>query len=141
MGMIAPAAEPSVDPCLVGHWQGQAEIIVAWCRQKQLRVDIEVRPDGRATGRVGEAVLNGARLTRNRGVLGRRLGLATDWILRGELAGPLVAAEGIVRNRVSIPLDFREDRWVGGLHTSGSKFGGASDGRLSAAGLILRREP
>lgn len=138
---LAPAAEPSIDPRLVGRWQGQAEIIVTWCRQKQLRVSLEVQPDGRVTGRVGEAALSGARLTRNRGWLGRRLGLATDWILRGELVGPVVLAEGIVRESVSMPFDFQQGVWVGGLHTQGTPFGGVAQGRLSAAKLFLRRMP
>ena len=141
VGTTVAAAEPSVVPQWVGRWEGQAEIIVAWCRQKQLRVSVEVRPDGRVTGRVGEATLSGARLSRNRGWLGRQLGLATDWRVHGELVGPVVAAEGIVRESVSIPLDFRNGVWQGGVHTSGSKFGGAAAGRLSAAGLILRRAP
>lgn len=141
VGTTVSAAEPSVVPQWVGRWEGQAEIIVAWCRQKQLRVSVEVRPDGRVTGRVGEARLRGARLIRNRGWLGRRLGLATDWRLLGELEGPVVAAEGIVRESVSMPLDFKHGVWVGGVHTSGSLFGGAANGRFSAAGLSLRRVP
>lgn len=139
VGTTVSAAEPSVVPQWVGRWEGQAEIIVAWCRQKQLRVSVEVWPDGRVTGRVGEATLSGARLSRNRGWLGRQLGLATDWRIHGGLVGPVVAAEGIVRKSLSIPLDFRNGTWQGGVHTSGSKFGGVADGRLSAAGLILRR--
>lgn len=140
-GTTVSAVDPSLESRLVGRWQGQAEIIVSWCRQKQLRVSLEVRPDGRVTGQVGEAALSGARLSRNRGWLGRQLGLATDWRVSGELVGPVVAAEGIVRESVSIPLDFQDGVWVGGVHTSGSKPGRAADGRLSAAGLILRRAP
>jgi hypothetical protein len=56
----------------------------------------------------------------------------------GDLQGAIVAAEGITRARVKIPLNVSGETLTGGLHTSGSKFG-KDPVILSAAGLKLKR--
>jgi hypothetical protein len=132
------AADPSVAPAMVGHWEGDARIIVSWCRQTNLHVTIDIHADGSVTGKVGDASLIKGRFERNRSWLGRKLNLATDHIIRGDLKGPVVAAEGITRESVSIPLNFIGGAFAGGVHTSGSKFGGKEKMILSASSLTLR---
>jgi hypothetical protein len=133
----APAAGTVVTPAMVGTWQGDARIVVAWCRQPTLPIAVEIAADGTVTGKVGDATLAHGRLAANRGALGRKLNLATDYIITGELTGPIVAAENITRKSVSIPLDFTGTTFTGGLHTSGSKFGGKAKMILSAGFLTL----
>lgn len=132
------AAETSVAPAMIGHWEGDARVIVSWCRQTNLHVTIDIRKDGSVTGKVEDATVLKGRFERNRGSLGRKLNLATDYIIKGELSGPVVAAEGITRESVSIPLNFIGGAFVGGVHTSGSKFGGKEKMILSASSLTLR---
>jgi hypothetical protein len=136
-GWSSRAADTSVAPAIIGHWEGDARVIVSWCRQTNLHVTIDIRTDGSVTGRVGDATLIKGRFERNRGWLGRNLNLATDHIIRGNLNGPVVAAQGITRKSVSIPLNFVGGAFVGGVHTSGSKFGG-KEKILSASSLTLR---
>ena len=128
-----------VTPPMVGHWEGSARIIVIWCKQEQLPVVLDIQADGTVTGTVGDAQLSGGRLLRNRGWLGRKLHLATDYIVRGDLNGPGVAAESITRSGVSMPLHFTDGTFTGSVHTSGSKFGGREAMILSASGLKLTR--
>lgn len=99
---------------------------------------MDIRADGSVTGKVGDATLIKGHFERNRGWLGRKLNLATDHIVRGDLNGPVVAAEGITRESVSIPLNFIGGAFVGGVHTSGSKFGGKEKMILSASSLTLK---
>src|SRR5687767_11500925 len=99
------AADNAVTTSMVGHWQGNARIIVNWCKQPHLQVEIDIHPDGSVTGTVGDATLTKGQFTRNRGWVGRKLNLATDYIVRGDLKGPVVAAEGITRSSVSMPID------------------------------------
>ena len=115
------AAENHVAERLAGHWEASARIIVDWCKQPTLPVTIDIHPDGRVTGRIGDATLTKAQLTRNRGWVGRKLNLATDYIIRGDLTGPIVAAESITRTSVSLPLNLAASNLVGGVHTSGKK--------------------
>ena len=138
---VLGAAAAPVDEAMTGHWEGRARIVVAWCRQPTLPVAIDIHPDGRVTGRVGDAELVQGRLVRNRGWLGRQLGWATDYRITAELRGPLVAAEGISRAAVSLPLNFAEGGFTGGVHSSGSKFAGQAGGILSAGSLQLTRRP
>jgi hypothetical protein len=135
------AADNDVAQRLAGHWEGSARIIVDWCKQPTLPVTIDIHPDGNVTGKIGDAKLTKARLTRNRGWFGRKLNLATDYIIRGDLAGPIVAAESITRSSVSVPLNLAENNLVGGVHTSGTKLGQKSEMILSASSLKLNRTP
>ena len=78
-------------------------------------------------------MLKNGKLRRNRGAIGRKLNIKTDYIVTGDLSGPVIAAEKISRASVSIPLNFENGDYVGGLHTNGSNFGGKDRMKLSAA--------
>jgi len=67
----------------------------------------------------------------------RNLNWATDYIIKGNLEGAIVAAESITRKRVMMPLNFNGDAFKGGVGTSGSMFGGKDKMILSAMSLIL----
>ena len=135
-GSNAPSA---VLESMTGHWEGNARIVVNWCEQPSLHVAVDIHLDGSVTGTVGDARLVNARLERNRGWIGRKLNLATDYIIRGELDGPVVAAENFVREGVHIPLNFVGGDFSGAVHTTGSKFGGKDRMILTAMSLELKR--
>ena len=118
------AAENIVTPAMVGHWEGNAQIIVSWCHQTNLTVKVDIHADGSVTGTIGDAKLTDGHFLRNRGWLGRKLNLYSDYIIMGGLDGAIVAAEGITRSSVKIPLDFTNGTFVGGVNTSGSGFEG-----------------
>jgi hypothetical protein len=109
-----------VTPAMVGHWEGNARIIVSWCHQTNLTVAVDIHADGNVTGKIGDATLIGGRFEANRGWLGRKLNLATDYIITGKLDGVIVAAEGITRDKIFIPLNLQDSTFVGGINTSGS---------------------
>jgi len=132
-------AESEVASEVVGPWEGKAHIIVDWCKQKNLSIAVDIREDGTVSGKVGDATLTEGQLKRNRGWLGRKLRVKTDYIIIGKLAGPIVASENFTRSAVKIPIDAKNGKLLGGLHTSGSKFGGSRRGRLSAGSLSLER--
>jgi hypothetical protein len=131
------AAENVVMPEMVGRWDGNAKIVVSWCQQRVLPVSITLHANGSVTGRVGDAELTNGRFARNRGWLGRKLDVATDYIVKGDLKGAVVAAEEISRGGVTMPLNFADGGFTGGVHTTGSKFGGKDSMILSASTLKL----
>lgn len=133
------AAESVVTPTMVGHWEGTARIIVTWCQQTNLPVKLNIGADGKVTGTVGDATLVNARLERNRGWLGRKLNVKTDYLISGDLKGSVIAAEGIKRSGVKMPLNFTRGTFVGGVHTSGWLAGGKEGMVLSASSLVLTR--
>jgi len=90
----------------IGHWEGSARIIMTWCHQTNLLVKLDIEADGSVTGTVGDARLMEGRFLKNRGGLGRKLNIEIDYIIKGHLDGLIVAAEGITRARVMMPLNF-----------------------------------
>ena len=135
------AANQVVSPGRVGHWQGGGKILVTWCQQTNLSVTLDIRADGSVTGKVGDATLTKGQLRQNRGWLGRKLNIKTDYIIAGRLEGPIVAAEGIVRRGVKMPVNYSPGKLVGGVHTSGSKFGGKKRMILSADLALVKMSP
>jgi hypothetical protein len=124
-----------------GHWEGNARIIMTWCHQTNLLVKLDIGPDGGVTGTVGDATLRQGRFLKNRGWLGRKLNIETDYIIKGHLDGPIVAAEAITRARVFMPLNFDDGLIKGGVATSGTWFGGKNGMVLTARSLKLTRLP
>jgi hypothetical protein len=124
---------------MAGEWRGNARIIMNWCQETNLPLAMTIRADGTVTGQIGDAILTNAFLRLNRGAVAKKLNLKTDYIIVGQLNGPIVAKENIVRRSVSIPLNFNNGMFAGGLHTSGSMFGGKEKMILSASGVKLIR--
>ncbi|MGJ8696181.1 MAG: hypothetical protein ACSHYF_07675 [Verrucomicrobiaceae bacterium] len=127
-----------IAPEMTGSWSGEAKVIVDWVKQPSLPVAIEINQNGTVSGTIGDATLSEATLKPNRGAIGKKLNLATDFIITGNLRGPLIQSENITRDSVSIPLNFSTDRFTGGIHTSGSKLGKNDTRIFSAANLTLR---
>jgi len=132
------AADKTLPSAMTGGFKGSAKIIVNWTKQKQLPVEVVIADDGSVTGKIGDATLDDGRLKKNRGAIGRKLNIKTDYIIVGQLSGPVIKAENIERKAVSIPLNFKGGAFSGGVHTSGSKIGGQSGMKLSASGLTLK---
>ena len=130
------ATDGVVTPAMVGHWEGSARIIVSWCHQTNLPVKVDIHADGSVTGTLGDAKLTKGRFQQNRGWLGRKLNLATDYIITGNLDGAIVAAEGITRKRVMMPCNYDGHFIKGAVDTSGTWFGGKNSMVLTA-GLQL----
>jgi hypothetical protein len=114
------AADSPVAPAMVGHWEGNARIIVSWCHQKNLSVKLNIQADGSVSGTVGDAKLTDGRFKSNRGWLLRKLNWSCDYIITGGLEGDIVAAEGIKRQRVMIALDYQDGTFKAGADTEGS---------------------
>jgi len=62
--LSSPAAGSVVTPAMVGHWEGNARIVLSWCHQTNLPVTVEIFADGSVTGTVGDAKITAADLSR-----------------------------------------------------------------------------
>ena len=133
------AKEPQPFDNLAGQWTGEAKVVVVWATQKQLPVTLDIAGDGAVTGTVGDATLVNARLRSGRGQFERSLGWGREYRIHGQLSGDLIRAEQIHRDAVDIVFDPSDGALVGGLNSSGSKFGGKESMILSAGGMRLQR--
>ena len=146
--LAAPLAAHNLAPELTGMWKGDAEISIGWCDQEKLAVRLNILPDGRVTGKVGDAEITGGIINPRRG---HGIGLyrvETEYEIRVYLDGPLVKSEDITRAWVELMVDLRDGRLVGRVQSSGSvDYPGASVTTrkekmiLRATGLTLTRVP
>ena len=127
-------------PLMIGRWRGEAEVVVSWPRQRTFLVDITIVSGDSVTGTIGDAKIVNGRFLSNRGPVGRFLRWKTDYIIEANLDGLVIRADSISRASVSLPLNWREGHFEGGVSTSGSKVGSAEHMAL-AAKLTLHRVP
>jgi hypothetical protein len=142
-GLVFPAlglAAQVPDPGMVGTWSGNGDVVVNWTKQRTIHVRLMILPDGSVTGEIGDAALTSGRVSTNRGAIGRLLNIKTDYIVEGKLRGPVISAEHVQRDAVKMPLMWDGTEFSGGLHTSGSPFGGAARMVFSATHLHLTRD-
>jgi len=126
---------------MIGTWSGHGQVVVNWTDQPSIHVRLVILVDGSVSGRVGDANLTNGRITMNRGPIGRFLHIKTDYIVSGQLVGPVIAAAHIQRDAVKLPLNWNGSAFTGALHTSGSAFGGADRMVFTAFHLRLTRDP
>jgi hypothetical protein len=128
-----PVAPPA---SMVGQWEGKADIAVNWCSAKQLGVSLAINQNGSVVGKVGDATLKEAYIYPNPGRPPKGLMIQTKYVIEAGLEGPLVAAEGIQRPDICIPVEVtRDGRLAGAFMTSGSETGEISE-RMFSGGLI-----
>jgi len=125
-------------PPMVGRWRGVGAIVVPWPRQRTLLVDITILASDSVTGKIGDATLVGGWITTYDPGSRSSLRWNTEYMILGNLDGPVIRAEGIWRYSVQIPLNWNGDGFAGGLTTSGWRLG-SQDYRTIDASLVLRR--
>ncbi len=107
----SPEAEKPWAPpdSLVGTWEGTSRVFSvpgAESGVDTVRVRITILPDGTVQGNAGGAVFVQCRVGRNRGWLGRKLNIKTDWWIRkGFLEGPIVPGDPETRREIDLPFN------------------------------------
>ena len=119
----------------IGTWNGEGKIIVSWCEQKQLSFELHIDMDGNVSGKIGNAHIRHGEIKQNN-IIYRWFG-NKEYIIDAELSNYLIEKEKIKRDSIRIFLDFERPFFVGGFHTSGSKFGGKEKMLLSGSSLKL----
>lgn len=119
----------------IGTWKGEGKIIVAWCEQKQLSFELQIDLDGNVSGKIGNALIRYGKIRLNN-IVYRRLG-NRKYIIDAKLSNYLIEKEKIKRESIRVFLDFENPFFVGGFHTSGSKFGGKDKMILSGSSVRL----
>jgi len=126
-------------PELTGKWAGKGTVIVSWCEKVSLDFSISISSDGKVVGMIGDAVLENGTIRRNNWLL--RLLNNPEFIVEGDLSGPLVTEEGIVRNSAKyLMLDIESPNQLsGGFHSSGKHVGGKDSMMFTVFGINLER--
>ena len=116
-----------VEAPLLGSWQGESMVRppISFTpppadspEQPEVVVDIDItiHEDASLTGTVGGAQLKNSVLKRNRGDLGRRLNVATDYIIMdGYLDGPVIPGDEELLKDFTIPFNLVDGRMKGSV--------------------------
>ena len=99
---------------LVGEWESRQKVKVR-TKEKGKFVFISapdsvllkftIMEDGTVKGNLGSAVFKNSRVRKNRGEIGKKLRLATDFVIKGELKGPVFPGDPNLNKIISIPFD------------------------------------
>ena len=115
------AADIATIPDLAGQWHGQSRftgISYAEATQKQVAAQqvelvLRISTDGKVTGRFGGAELTNCVVEENRGWLGRLLHLKTDFLIRGQISGPVAPGSESGTHPINAPFNVTDAR-IGG---------------------------
>ncbi len=138
--IVLPTIGPGqvVTPVMVGRWEGDAQMVVNWTRQRTLGVSIEIFANDSVSGTIGDAKLVNGRFLKSPGSLPGELRWKTDYVIEASLSGPIIRAENIHRPSVRIPLNWIGDGFRGGITTSGWMVRSV-EYRVVAANVLLHR--
>lgn len=107
---------------MVGTWRGNVEIFGPFktepypskAPEDHQDVIITISFSSSVTGRIGQAVFSGCSLQRNRGWVGRKLNLKTDFIIRGGyLDGKITPKDKGEKREFTIPFNIENGKFVG----------------------------
>ena len=109
---------------LVGTWSGQTEIFAPFKKspypskasEDWTCIQIQIHADGSVDGQVGEALFVGCKVRSNRGWLGRKLNVKTDYIIcDGALTGAIVSTDKETKKYFTIPFNVVDGKLKGGF--------------------------
>lgn len=109
---------------LIGNWQAKQKVTV---RDKQnghfvfipapdsILIKFSIDKDGNISGQLGNATFTNCKVMKNRGDLGRKLNLATDYVIKGELNGAIFEGDPHLKKEISAPFDVNQNKMNGSL--------------------------
>lgn len=114
--------EPVTPLDLPGTYTGKERVLLRYDKDGQyiyrdniVMVSMIINSKGDVTGMVGEAALDGCKVTRNRGWLSRTLNIKTDFIVKGKLIGKTFEKDSILNKDISIPFNINNGELKGSL--------------------------
>ena len=108
---------------LAGTWSGRVEVFAPFKKgeypsthpEDWIELRVQIRVDGRVDGQIGKAKLVGCQVRKNRGWLGRKLNIKTDYIIcGGVLEGRVVPEDTETRRHFTIPFNIVDGKLNGG---------------------------
>jgi hypothetical protein len=137
IGTSSALRAQTAKPPMLGVWQGVGVVVVPWLHERTIPVSLTIMANDSVSGTVGDATLVGARFARrDTSNVGTRW--KTEYIITGNLTGPVVRIEGIWRPGISILLNWNGADFIGGFATSGWRVG-SIEYRAVEASLILHQ--
>ncbi|MDP1727632.1 MAG: hypothetical protein Q8M15_12680 [Bacteroidota bacterium] len=110
---------------LIGTWSGKQSVQVRYSTGfmkfrfvesgDSLVTLIQIDKEGKVSGSIGNAKMSDCRVIKNRGAVGRKLNLATDFSIRGKLEGFIFEGDTIASKDIAIPFEIKSDKLQGSV--------------------------
>ena len=122
--LFAACTNWTVPESLVGKWEGKDKVTVRIKvngefvfikAQDSIPFIINIQSDGTVQGSLGGAKFNNCKISKNRGELGKKLNLATDFVIKGDLSGKIFENDPEVIKKISMPFDNKNGNLKGSL--------------------------
>lgn len=120
---ITMAGEKSFPPPeLIGTWTGSVEIFGSFkvqpypskASEDHQRVTITISADGTIEGKVGDATFKNSSVQKNRGWIGKKLNLKTDYIISGgTLQGKVTPKDKGTNSKFTVPFNIEDGKLKG----------------------------
>lgn len=129
--VITSCSDNILPGSLAGTYNGKERIVIRYNKDGQyifrddvVMVSLFIDSSGKVAGMVGEATLEDCNVTKNRGWIGRQLGIGTDFLINGMLKGNTFDKDTIVDKDISIPFNIENKKLKGSmlLTTKGQSF-------------------
>jgi hypothetical protein len=129
--ILSACSEWIIPNDLPGSYNGKERVIIRYDRGGQyiflddyVMVSLIIDKHGNITGMAGDAAFEDCILTQNRGWIGRRLGIKTDFLIKGKLNGSTFEKDTLINKDISIPFNIENGELKGSLFltTKGDSF-------------------
>ena len=116
--------DKTIPPELVGKWIGSARNTHITPTNAPMPISLFVSADGTVTGTLGTAIVKNGTIKKNRGKLGRRFNMKSDFLIYADLDGSLVSEKDIRYKGVFINMNVENGKIVAaGFTTTHSPHG------------------
>ncbi len=128
--------DKAIPSSLVGTWAGTANNTHVTPKNAPMPLTLIVSEDGSVTGTLGTASVKNGAIKRNRGKLGKRLNMKSDFLIYADLEGSLVSEKDIRYKGVFINMNIENGKVVAaGFSTTHSPHGTS----ITKQGLVMGR--
>lgn len=110
---------------LIGTWSGKKFVTVRYSTgfmkfrfvksKDSIPVEIRIDRDAGVSGSIGNAKLTDCSVIKNRGSVGRKLNLASDFAIRGKLEGFIFDGDTIANKEIAIPFELSAGKLSGSV--------------------------
>jgi len=120
--VITSCSDNVLPSFLAGTYTGKERIFIRYDKDGQyiyrddvVMVSLFIDRSGNVAGMVGDAELDESSVTKNRGWLGKQLGIKTEFLISGVLKGNTFEKDTILNKKISIPFNIENDELRGSL--------------------------
>ncbi len=122
--LFVSCKEWEVPAALIGKWQCRQKVTV---RTKEngkyvflnapdsLVLQFSIDENGNLSGKLGDGTFTNCKVMKNRNDLERKLKLATDYVIKGELNGAIFPGDPHLNKEISAPFDVKNNKMTGSL--------------------------